>query len=73
MKSIITSLTAVAIISTFMFSCTEKNTKSVYICPMKCQQDTVYQTKGNCPICGMELDATTEYDSTKTTIINNIK
>jgi Cu2+-exporting ATPase len=29
--------------------------KSVYQCPMKCEDDKTYSVPGNCPVCNMHL------------------
>jgi len=31
------------------------NSKTVYQCPMKCEEDKTYTAPGNCPVCNMHL------------------
>ena len=35
---------------------TTKNNQGKYYCPMQCEGDKVYEEKGNCPVCGMNLE-----------------
>ena len=30
-------------------------TRSKYVCPMKCEGDKTYDKPGNCPVCNMKL------------------
>lgn len=73
MKSIITQIMVFSMASLMLISCNSNNAKTAYTCPMHCQQDTVYTNVGACPVCGMDMEKTTEIDSSKTTIINNTK
>lgn len=70
MKKIV-SLTILC--STLIFaSCGENNTEttnetteelenvSMYQCPMKCEGDKMYEEKGTCPVCQMDLELVTE-------------
>ncbi len=33
----------------------KQNNSALYQCPMKCEGEKVYNTPGNCPVCGMHL------------------
>ncbi len=32
-----------------------KGEKLVYLCPMRCEADKVYDHQGDCPVCNMNL------------------
>jgi Cu2+-exporting ATPase len=36
---------------------TQKNAAGKYYCPMFCEDDKVYDEAGDCPVCGMDLQA----------------
>ena len=35
---------------------TTKNNQGKYYCPMQCEGDKIYEEKGSCPVCGMNLE-----------------
>lgn len=62
-----TVITASIIVMAFLFtSCgnssnektnaTEQAKTAMYQCPMKCEGEKMYEEKGTCPVCGMDLE-----------------
>jgi len=43
-----------------------KNTSGKYYCPMFCEGEKVYDTAGDCPVCGMDLVKAPDLTDTKT-------
>lgn len=39
---------------------TEEVKTAMYQCPMKCEGDKMYEEKGTCPVCNMNLEIVTE-------------
>jgi protein SCO1 len=47
----------VPLLCLLLAACSSGSTKTVYACPMKCEGEKVYEKKGQCPVCEMDLEA----------------
>lgn len=46
----------IAVTLLLIMSCSSKKETTTFACPMQCEGKQVYQEKGNCPICKMDLE-----------------
>lgn len=46
-------------------SATEQTDKAHYQCPMKCEGEKMYEEKGTCPVCKMDLELVSKEDEHK--------
>ncbi|MBS4040873.1 MAG: hypothetical protein KGZ81_09785 [Flavobacteriales bacterium] len=74
-----TKITTAALLLTavmFMASCesktsenktdkTEQTENAMYQCPMKCEGEKMYEEKGTCPVCKMDLELVSKEDEHK--------
>ncbi|MCU0433225.1 MAG: hypothetical protein MUC87_07225 [Bacteroidia bacterium] len=54
MKKLLTAATLLLLLA----SCSSADKKTVYACPMDCENGKVYEKPGKCPVCEMDLEAT---------------
>ncbi|MGL5891041.1 MAG: heavy metal-binding domain-containing protein [Bacteroidia bacterium] len=56
MKKIVT----LSIFILVLASCSSTPAKTVYACPMDCENGKTYEKAGKCPVCEMDLEAVTK-------------
>lgn len=44
---------------------TEQTANAMYQCPMKCEGEKMYEEKGTCPVCKMDLELVSKEDEHK--------
>ncbi|MFN8711272.1 MAG: heavy metal-binding domain-containing protein [Bacteroidota bacterium] len=53
-------LFAVSALILLLASCSSTPAKTVYACPMDCENGKTYEKAGQCPVCEMDLEKVTK-------------